>query len=67
MVAGWRHHALHGHVRPCAEKEQPRLCPERFPDLPESNSYRCPAGERLNYVGLNVRHRAHAYSGSAKR
>ena len=25
------------------------------------------AGERLNYVGLNVRHRAHAYSGSAKR
>ena len=41
--------------------------PERFTYLPESNSYRCPAGERLNYVGLNVRNRAHAYIGSAKR
>ena len=35
--------------------------------MPESNSYRCPAGEQLNYVGLNVRNRAHAYIGSAKR
>src|SRR5262244_2779349 len=35
--------------------------------LPENNSYRCPAGEQLNYVGLNVRNRAHAYIGSAKR
>ena len=41
--------------------------PERFTCLPESNSYRCPAGEQLNYVGLNVRNRAHAYIGSAKR
>jgi hypothetical protein len=41
--------------------------PERFTYLPESNSYRCPAGEQLNYVGLNVRNRAHAYIGSAKR
>jgi transposase len=48
-------------------KNHPGYGPERFPDLPESNRYRCPAGERLNYVGLNVRHRAHAYSGSAKR
>jgi hypothetical protein len=29
-------------------------------------SYRCPAGEQLNYVGLNVRNRAHAYIGNAK-
>ena len=41
--------------------------PERFTYLPESNTYRCPAGEQLNYVGLNVRNRAHAYIGSAKR
>src|SRR5216684_1004752 len=33
----------------------------------ESNSYRCPAREQLNYVGLNVRNRAQAYIGSAKR
>ena len=41
--------------------------PERFTYQPDSNRYRCPAGEQLNYVGLNVRNRAHAYIGSGKR
>jgi len=41
--------------------------PGRFTYQPESDSYRCPAGEQLNYVGLNVRNRAHAFIGSAKR
>jgi hypothetical protein len=48
-------------------KQSPFYGPERFTYQPESNSYRCPAGEQLNYVGLNVRNRAHAYIGSAKR
>ena len=48
-------------------KNNPGYGPERFTYQPESNSYRCPAGEQLNYVGLNVRNRAHAYIGSAKR
>jgi hypothetical protein len=48
-------------------KNNPLYGPERFTYLPESNSYRCPAGEQLNYVGLNVRNRAHAYIGSGKR
>jgi len=48
-------------------KNNPGYGPERFTYLPESNSYRCPAGEQLNYVGLNIRNRAHAYIGSAKR
>ena len=48
-------------------KNNPGYGPERFIYLPESNSYRCPAGEQLNYVGLNVRNRAHAYIGNAKR
>ena len=48
-------------------KNNPGYGPERFTYLPESNRYRCPAGEQLNYVGLNVRNRAHAYIGSAKR
>jgi hypothetical protein len=48
-------------------KKSPFYGPERFTYLPESNSYRCPAGERLNYVGLNIRNRAHAYIGSRKR
>ena len=48
-------------------KNNPGYSPEQFTYLPESNSYRCPAGEQLNYVGWNVRNRAHAYIGSAKR
>jgi len=48
-------------------KNNPGYGPKRFTYQPESNSYRCPAGEQLNYVGLNVRNRAHAYIGSAKR
>jgi hypothetical protein len=48
-------------------KNNPLYGPERFTYPPESNSYRCPAGEQLNYVGLNVRNRAHAYIGSRKR
>ncbi len=48
-------------------KNSPFYGPERFSYQPESNSYRCPAGEQLNYVGLNVRNRAHAYIGSGKR
>jgi hypothetical protein len=48
-------------------KNNPLYGPERFTYLPESNSYRCPAGQQLNYVGLNVRNRTHAYIGSRKR
>src|SRR6266704_903356 len=48
-------------------KNSPFYGPERFTYQPESNSYRCPAGEQLNYVGLNVRNRAHADIGSGKR
>src|SRR5216117_4036182 len=48
-------------------KNNPLYGPERFTYLPESNSYRCPAGQQLNFVGLNVRNRTHAYIGSRKR
>jgi len=48
-------------------KNSPFYGPDRFTYQPESNRYRCPAGEQLNYVGLNVRNRTHAYIGSAKR
>src|SRR5271167_3412523 len=48
-------------------KNSPFYGPQRFTYQPESNIYRCPAGEQLNYVGLNVRNRAHAYIGSGKR
>jgi transposase len=48
-------------------KNSPLYGPDRFTYLPESNSYRCPAGQELNFVGLNVRNRTHAYIGSRKR
>src|SRR5207245_302477 len=48
-------------------KNSPLYGPDRFTYLPESNSYRCPAGQPLSFVGLNVRNRTHAYIGSRKR
>ena len=35
--------------------------------LSESNSYRCPAGQQLNYGGRNLRNRTYAYIGTRKR
>ena len=68
MVAGSRGITPYMRTRDNAlRKNNPGYGPERFTYLPENNSYRCPAGEQLNYVGLNVRNRAHAYIGSAKR
>jgi len=48
-------------------KNNPLYGPDRFTYLPENNRYRCPAGEQLTFVGLNVRNRTHAYIGSRKR
>ena len=41
--------------------------PERFIYQPESNSYRCPAGQQLNYGGRSVRNRTYVYIGTRKR
>jgi hypothetical protein len=48
-------------------KNSPFYGPERFTYLPESNSYRCPAGQPLNYGGRNQRNRTYAYIGTRKR
>ncbi len=48
-------------------KNSPLYGPDRFTYLPESDSYLCPAGQYLNFVGLNVRNRTHAYIGNRKR
>jgi transposase len=48
-------------------KNSPFYGPERFTYLPESNSYRCPAGQPLNYGGHNARNRTHVYIGTRKR
>jgi transposase len=47
-------------------KKSPFYGPERFTHLPETNRYLCPEGKHLNYVGVNVRNRAHAYIGTPK-
>ena len=48
-------------------KKSPFYGPERFTYEADKDRYICPAGQPLNYVGLNVRNRAHAYIGSGKR
>jgi hypothetical protein len=40
---------------------------ERFTYRPESNRYRCPAGQPLNYGGRNMSNRTYAYIGTRKR
>ena len=48
-------------------KNSPFFGPERFTYQPESNSYRCPAGQQLNYGGRSMRNRTYAYIGTRKR
>jgi transposase len=48
-------------------KNSPFYGPERFTYQPETNSYRCPAGQQLNYGGRSVRNRTYTYIGTRKR
>jgi hypothetical protein len=48
-------------------KNSPFFGPERFTYQPESNSYRCPAGQQLNYGGRSMRNRTYAYIGTRKK
>ena len=54
-------------------KENPKGQPtdlygiEQFTYVPEENCYLCPAGNRLNYVGINKGNRVHRYYSTAKR
>ncbi|MGA7521305.1 MAG: IS1182 family transposase [Acidobacteriaceae bacterium] len=50
-----------------ARTRSPFFGPDRFTYLPDSNSYRCPAGQQLNYGGRNDRNRAFAYIGTRKK
>ena len=40
---------------------------EKFLYDPETNSYQCPAGKRLTYLGVNPRNRNHIYRATLKR
>ena len=54
-------------TRTVSHRNSPLYGPERFTFQPESNSYRCPAGEQLNYGGRSARNRTHVYIGTRKR
>ena len=40
---------------------------EKFSYVPETNSYQCPEGKRLTYVGVNAINRTHVYVATRKR
>jgi len=40
---------------------------EQFTYRPENNTYICPEGKQLTYVGINARNRTHAYASTPKR
>jgi hypothetical protein len=40
---------------------------EQFTYMPEENSYLCPEGKILKYVGINARNRTHVYYSTVKR
>jgi transposase len=48
-------------------KNSPFYGPEQFTYQPDSNSYRCPAGQQLNYGGRSARNRTYVYIGTRKR
>ncbi len=55
-------------TRECVHrKNSPFYGPEEFTYVPETNSYRCPAGQSLNYGGRTWGNRAYAYIGTRKR
>ena len=54
MASGSQHHSLHADPRQYPPKEESILGPERLPYHRKTTRYICPAGQPLNYVGLNV-------------
>ena len=40
---------------------------EQFTYRPENNTYICPQGKQLTYVGINARNRTHVYASTPKR
>jgi transposase len=55
-------------IRENAAKKQNGLYGiERFTYIPETNSYVCPEGKQLPYVGISSRNRTHVYASTVKR
>jgi transposase len=54
-------------VKECPLGKSDRYGVERFTYRPENNSYVCPEGKQLTYVGINARNRTHVYASTPKR
>jgi DDE family transposase len=69
MLDWLEQHSITGHIR---VKESPFVNNglydvEQFTYRPENNTYICPQGKQLTYVGINARNRTHVYASTPKR
>jgi transposase len=61
--------SITGHipVKECPLGKSGLYSVEQFTYRPENNSYMCPEGKQLTYVGINPRNRTHLYASTPKR
>ena len=69
MLDWLEQHSIIGHipVKECPLGKSGLYSVEQFTYRPENNSYLCPEGKQLTYVGINPRNRTHLYASTPKR
>ncbi|HET7184438.1 MAG TPA: transposase, partial [Terriglobales bacterium] len=69
MLDWLEQHSITGHipVKECPLGKSSLYSVEQFTYRPENNSYVCPEGKQLTYVGINARNRTHLYASTPKR
>jgi transposase len=69
MLDWLEQHSITGHipVKECPLGKSGLYGVEQFTYRPENNSYVCPEGKQLTYVGINPRNRTHLYASTPKR
>jgi transposase len=69
MLDWLEQHSITGHipVKECPLGKSGLYSVEQFIYRPENNSYLCPEGKQLTYVGINPRNRTHLYASTPKR
>jgi transposase len=69
MLDWLERHSITGHipVKECPLGKSGRYGVEQFTYRPENNSFLCPEGKQLTYVGINPRNRTHLYASTPKR
>src|SRR5512146_447164 len=69
MLDWLEQHRITGHipVKECPLGKSGLYSVEQFTYRPENNSFLCPEGKQLTYVGINPRNRTHLYVSTPKR